>query len=120
MRVPLGGFFGVAVLLTLAVPVQAENLLNCRLIDPGSPDYKRYCMGELSQFVVRQCSAQRVCTVKAQNFTSTFSARPAGALSSGSLAGGAVSGVRGIAGGAGGLIGGTASGLGSVVGGLTK
>jgi hypothetical protein len=37
-------------MLMLTVPVQAEYLLNCRLMDPTTPDYKRYCVGKLDHF----------------------------------------------------------------------
>jgi hypothetical protein len=128
MRVPLGVSFGLIALVTLTVPAQAEYLLNCRLMDPGSPDYKRYCMGELSKLdLIKRCNSQGVCIVRAQNFKSAYAANksPTGGLvsnvsSSGSLAGGALSGVSnsatGAATAAGGLIGGAGSTVGSVLG----
>jgi len=98
--------FGMAAMLMLTVPVQAEYLLNCRLMDPANPDYKRYCAGELDHFV-RRCSDQGICTVKAQNFKGAYSnlgassqvARKStagsliGASTAGNLADGALSGV---------------------------
>jgi hypothetical protein len=137
MRVPLGGFFGLAVLLTLTVPAQAEYLLNCRLMNPSSPDYKRYCVGNLSYV---DCSPQGVCIAKMQNFKSAYSTEdtganeanksPSGSLiggrssATGNIAGGALSGVSGssVAGAAkaaGGLIGNAGSTVGSALGRVT-
>src|SRR5687767_1445248 len=73
MHIRLGISFGIAAMLMLTVPVQAEYLLNCRLMDQTNPDYKRYCAGELSNFdLVRQCSNQGICIVKAQNFKAAY------------------------------------------------
>ena len=102
--------FGMAAMLMLTVPVQAEYLLNCRLMDPTNPDYKRYCAGEFDHLeLVRRCSDQGICTVKAQNFKGAYANLGASshvarnstggsligtsASTAGNLAGGALSGV---------------------------
>jgi hypothetical protein len=65
--------------LTLSIPSHAEYLLNCRLMDHASPNFKRWCLGEFGQVgsLVRRCSAQALCAIREQNFESAYSKGPA-------------------------------------------
>jgi hypothetical protein len=123
------------VCLTLAVslpyPTHAEYLLNCRLMDPDNPNFKRWCLSEVEhrRYLVNQCSAKDHCTVRVQNFRSTYSKNVAmsqnaplesfgggSVAAANSLANGSVSmsssSVSGVAAKAGGLVGGTLSAVG--------
>jgi hypothetical protein len=79
----LGGFLmraylficlGLATGLTFPLPSHAEYRLNCKLMDHHSPNFKRWCLGDEEQppYVIRQCSTQGLCIVRAQNFGSAF------------------------------------------------
>jgi hypothetical protein len=124
------------VCLTLAVslpyPTHAEYLLNCRLMDPDNPNFKRWCLSEVEhrRYLVNQCRAKDHCTVRVQNFRSAYLknvaisqnaplesfGRGIGVAAANSLANGSVSmsssSVSGVAAKAGGLVGDTLSAVG--------
>jgi hypothetical protein len=75
MRVCLIICLALATGLIFPVPSHAEYLLNCRLMDPHSPNFKRWCLGEQEQrrYLVKQCGTQGLCIMRLQNFRSTYS-----------------------------------------------
>jgi hypothetical protein len=121
MHTRLSVSLGMAAMLMLTVPVQAEYLLNCRLMDPTNPDYKRYCAGELDHLnLVRRCSDRGTCTVKAQNFKGAYanlgaSSQVAGKATGGRLIDSTASNTHNLADGA---LSGVSSSLGSLGTGL--
>jgi hypothetical protein len=61
--------------LALSLPAHAEYLLNCRLMDPHTPDFIRWCLGEREQrrYLVEHCDIQGSCMKRLQNFSTVFS-----------------------------------------------
>ena len=74
----------------------AEYLLNCRLMDHRSPNFKRWCSSE-SDHVLSQCTAQGLCVPECRIFGSVYSngvvASQTGAVKGGIASGVAVSSV---------------------------
>jgi hypothetical protein len=131
MRTYLFICLGLATGLIFPLPSHAEYRLNCKLMDHHSSNFKRWCLGDEEQppYVVRQCSTQGLCIVRAQNFGSAFlkndasrttaPVRPTGLVGSGALstaasntASGVADSVKGVTTEAKGLVGRTLSTVG--------